>query len=131
MDIGPYSRKQVMTTFVQWDVPKEYADPFYNYLVYGYSPGGFFTSVLANDWSGAVMRSHPSNTIEALKAITGWIRDYIPSQARGSYPAVDHWCRLDSDTRTKILLEHNLILPSKTEVFKALKGESANDPFLY
>ena len=36
MDIGPYSRKQVMTTFVQWDVPKEYADPFYNYLVYGY-----------------------------------------------------------------------------------------------
>ena len=131
MDIGPYSRKQVLETMVPWKVPKEYADPLYNYLVYGFSPGGFFTSVLANDWHLAIMRSHPSNTIEALKAATGWIHDHVPPQAMGSYAAVEDWCRMDSDERKKILLERNLVLPSKTEVFMALKGTPANDPFLY
>jgi hypothetical protein len=131
MDIGPYSRKRVYETFAEWRVPNEYATSLYNYLVYGFSPGGFFTSVLANDWHLAVMRSHPSNTIEALKAATGWIHDHVPPEARGSYEAVNAWCRLDNDARKAILLERNLVLPSKTEVIKALKGESTLEPILW
>lgn len=131
MDIGPYSRKRVLETMAQWNVQKEYADPLYNYLIYGFSPGGFFTSVLANDWHMAIMRSHPANTIEALKAATGWIHDHVPPQAMGSYGAVEDWCRMESAERQKILLERDLILPSKREVFLALKGTPANDPVLY
>lgn len=130
MDVGPYSRKRVMETMDEWRVPQDYADPLYNYLVYGFSPGGFFTSVLANDWNGAIMRSHPGNTISALKSANGWIHDYIPKEARGSYEAVEAWCCLDSEERTRILLERGLILPSKTEVFKALKGEPTQGPVL-
>lgn len=131
MEVGPYSRQRIMETFVPWKVPNEYAQPLYNYLVYGFSPGGFFTSVLANDWHLAIMRSHPSNTIEALKSATGWIHDHIPLQAQGSYEAVEAWCRMDAEERTKILIERQLLLPSKTEVFMALRGKPANDPILY
>jgi hypothetical protein len=131
MDIGPYSRKQVLETMAKWNVPKEYADPMYNYLIHGFSPGGFFTSVLANDWRTAMMRSHPSNTVEALKAVTGWMHDHLPQEALGSYGAVDGWCRMSDSDRQKILLERCLILESKREVFMALKGVPANDPVLW
>jgi len=77
------------------------------------------------------MRSHPSNTIEALKAATGWIHDHVPPQARGSYEAVDAWCDIDTESRKAILLERRLILPSKTEVIKALKGEPTQEPILW
>jgi hypothetical protein len=130
MDVGPHSRKRIFDSFAEWGVPKEYADPMYNYLVYGFTPGGFFTSVLANDWHLAIMRSHPSNTIQALKAATGWIHDRVPSQARGSYEAVDAWSRLDDAERTEILLEHRLILSSKREVWLTLKGSSTIEPVL-
>ena len=131
MDIGPYSRKQVYETFAEWRVPNEYSTSLYNYLDYGFSPGGFFTSVLANDWHLSIMRSHPSNTIESLKAATGWIHDHVPQLARGSYDAVDYWCKLDDKARQDILIERGVILPSKTEVIKALKGESTLEPILW
>jgi hypothetical protein len=124
MDIGPYTKKQIYETFAEWHVPQEFAHPLYNYLVYGFTPGGCFTAVLANDWHRAVMSSHPGNTITALKAATGWIHDRVPSQARGSYEAVDAWSRLDSEVRRSVLEHSGLVLPSRTETFKALRGES-------
>jgi hypothetical protein len=130
MDVGPHSKKRIFETFAEWSVPQEYAAPMYNYLVYGFTPGGFFTSVLANDWHLAMMRSHPSNTIQALKAVTGWMHDRLPRQALGSYEAVEAWSRMDDAERTKILLEHRLILSSKQEVWLTLKGSSTIEPVL-
>jgi len=124
MDVGPYSKKRIYTTFAEWHVPQEYAHPLYNYLVYGFQPGGCFTSVLANDWHMAIMRSHPSNTIPAIKAATGWIHSCVPAQARGSYEAVEAWSRLDSEVRRTVLEQAGLVLPSRTETFKALRGDS-------
>ena len=80
-----------MQTFADWDVPKDFAQPFYNYLVYGFSPGSCFTAVLANDFASAISRSHPSNTIEAYKALVGWIRDTVPEEGYGSYEKVKAW----------------------------------------
>jgi hypothetical protein len=131
MDVGPHSRKRIFETFAEWEVPKEYADPMYNYLVYGFTPGGFFTSVLANDWHLAIMRSHPSNTIQALKAVTGWMHDRLPKQAVGSYEAVEAWCRMEDAERTEILLEHRLILSPKREVWLTLKGSPTIEPVLW
>jgi hypothetical protein len=67
MTVSKFNRDRVMLTASRWTVAREYFDPLYNYLVYGYEPGSFWTAVLANDFMTAVQHSHPSNTIPALK----------------------------------------------------------------
>jgi hypothetical protein len=131
MNITVYSRNRLYETFSKWDVPRDFADPMANYLVYGYSPGGFFTSVLANDFHGAVSRSHPSNTIEALKCLGGWVTDCMPREAHGSYDVVADWLTYDSGVRRLILEENNLIYTEQEEVMLALRDESTTEPILY
>ena len=131
MNITPYSRRIILTTFHNWRVEKEFADPMYNYLVHGFNPGSCFTAVLANDFLSAVSRSHPSNTIEAFKHLAGWIRDTVPAQARGSYEAVDHWTGLDADARRAVLESARLVLTKDQEMWQTLKGEPVVEPVLY
>ena len=131
MNLTSYSRNRLLETFAKWNVPKDYADPMYNYLVHGYSPGGFFTSVLANDFHGAIARSHPANTIEALKHLGGWIMDCAPRECHGSYKAVSNWCYLQSFSRRKILEESGLIYTEEKEVWMSLEGKSIVEPVLY
>ena len=50
MDFSRYSKARIMQSAVDWDVPRDYFDPIYNYMVYGYEPGSFFSAVLANDF---------------------------------------------------------------------------------
>jgi hypothetical protein len=120
-----------METFKYWSVPKDFADPMYNYLVHGYNPGSFFTSVLANDFFGAVQRSHPANTIEALKHLVGWIGDTMPAEAFGSYKEISDWCYLTAEHRRDILEKHNLVFTSKEEVVLILKSVPTTEPHLY
>ena len=131
MKLTNYSRNLLLTTFVKWDVPKEFADPMYNYLVHGYGPGGFFTSVLANDFHSAIARSHPANTIEALKHLGGWILDCAPREAHGSYDAVSNWCYLPPEARRQILEEYGLVYTEEKEVWMTLKGNPTTEPVLY
>jgi Txe/YoeB family toxin of Txe-Axe toxin-antitoxin module len=120
-----------MQTFAHWQVPKEFADPFYNYLVFGYTPGSCFTSVLANDFISAISRSHNLNTISAFKTLVGWMRDTMPKESYGSYEKVAKWTELNSEQR-RIVLEHNgLVFTSKEEVVKILKDEPSVEPHLY
>jgi hypothetical protein len=102
-----------------------------NYLVYGYKPGSCFSAVLANDFFRAIASSHPSNTVEAFKALAGWILDVFPAEARGSYQAVDQWCQLDAVTRRAILERQGLIYTEQEEVLKILRNERAVEPLLY
>jgi hypothetical protein len=131
MKLTNYSRNLLLETFRKWDVPKDFADPMYNYLVHGYSPGSFFTSVLANDFHGAISRSHPGNTIEALKHLGGWITDCAPRKAHGSYDAVSNWCYLPPTTRRTILEECELIYTEEKEVWLSLQGKITVEPNLY
>ena len=131
MNITVYSRNRLYETFSKWDVPRDFADPMANYLVYGYSPGSFFTSVLANDFRGAVAHSHPVNTIEALKNLVGWITDCMPREAHGGYDAVSNWCYLPPSARRLILEKNNLIYTEQEEVVLALRSESTTEPILY
>ena len=131
MKLSDYSRNKFRATFTHWQVPADFADPFYNYLVFGFSPGSCFTAVLANDFVSAVSRSHPSNTITAFKALAGWMRDTMPRIAYGSYEAVDTWQTFTSDERRTILEQHNLIFTAKEETWLALKGEPTIEPVLY
>ena len=131
MNLTKYSRNKLLGTFKTWDVPKDFADPMYNYLVHGYHPGSCFTSVLANDFAGAIAGSHPSNTIEAFKALVRWINDTVPLKACGNYAAVNNWCGLKSVQRRAILEELELIYTEEQEIWLVLKEEPTTEPLLY
>ena len=131
MNITVYSRNRLYKTFSKWDVPRDFADPMANYLVYGYEPGGCFTSVLANDFFAAMQRSHPANTVEAFKCLVGWINDCMPAEAYSSYNRVSEWIHLDEDNRRATLEKYELIYTEQEEVMLALRDESTTEPILY
>jgi hypothetical protein len=120
MNLTEHSDLKIQATFDQWEVDGEYSQVMYNYLVYGFYPGSFFTSILANDFVGAMNHSHPANTISALRRLVGWIQDYMPAMAWGSYDAVKAWVDLDSSGRRQILEEHKLIFTEKEETWRVL-----------
>jgi len=131
MNLSKYSKNKLLQTFKYWDVPKDFAEPFYNYLVYGWTPGSCFTSVLANDFAGAISHSHPGNTINAFKTLVGWMRDTMPEEAYGSYEKVKAWTVINPEQR-RIILEHTgLVFTSKEEIVKILKDEPSTEPHLY
>lgn len=123
MKLSKYSVKKFNEGIELWRVDKDFADPMFNYLVYGFSPGSFFTAVLANDFTSAIARSHPGNTITALKALTGWINNCMPRMAWGSYENVKAWQDKDEEDRRHILVMHNLIFAPKQETFLEIQGE--------
>ena len=131
MEITSFSRNNIYRTFKSWDVPREFAEPMYNYLVHGFSPGGCFTSVLANDFHGAISRSHPANTIEAFKALGGWVLDTVPEEARGSYKNVEVWCNSSDNIRRTILIRQSLIYTEEEELMLVLKNSPLSEPVLY
>ena len=131
MKLSSYSQFRIMSTFATWQVPKDFADPMYNYLVMGYSPGSCFTAVLANDFASAIARSHPANTVEAFKSLSGWIRDTLPSEAYDSYLAVKHWTGLTDDDRRAVLEYHKLIYTGKQETMLVIKGDPVVEPILW
>jgi hypothetical protein len=123
MNITHFSRERLYKTFKAWEVPQDFADPMANYLVYGYEPGSCFSAVLANDFIGAIRSSHPSNTVEAFKALAGWLYSHVPPEAYGNYDRVNAWCELGPDERRAILERNRLIYSAKEETWLALKGE--------
>jgi len=131
MNLSKYSKNKLMQTFQHWQVPKDFAEPFYNYLVHGYTPGSCFTSVLANDFVSAISRSHPSNTVNAFKSLVGWMRDTMPEESYGSYEKVKAWTGINPEQR-RIILEHTgLVFTTKEEIVKILKDEPSTEPVLY
>lgn len=131
MNLSKYSKNKLLQTFQHWQVPKDFADPFYNYLVYGWTPGSCFTSVLANDFASAMLRSHPNNTVNAFKSLVGWMLDTMPEEAHGSYEKVAKWTELNPEQRRIILEQTGLVFTSKEEVVKILKDEPSTEPQLY
>ena len=131
MNISAYSRSNIMASFARWQVPKDFADPMYNYMVFGFEPGSCFTAVLANDWARAIQSSHPNNTVEAFKALTGWIQDVLPQDAHGSYAAVKFWLAINDFERREYLERLRLIHTEKEETWLNIKGDPVNEPQLW
>lgn len=131
MNLSKYSKNKLLQTFEHWEVPKDFAEPFYNYLVYGWTPGSCFTSVLANDFVSAISRSHSSNTVNAFKSLVGWMSDTMPQESYGSYEKVAKWTELNPEQRRIILEQTGLVFTSKEEVVKILKDEPSTEPILY
>lgn len=88
-----------------------------NYLMYGFQPGGFLTSVLANDLYLATGRADHWNK-DRLPEIVKAILFRMPNMSYGSYAAVKDWCR-DRDGRRSTYAHQK----EKEFIWKALKGE--------
>ena len=131
MQLSEYSRSRCYRTFSKWDVPSDFAEPVYNYLVYGWNPGSCFTAVLANDFARAMASSHPSNSITAFKALVGWLTDHMPHEAWGSYALVDSWSSMDESKRRLILERAGLVHTAQEETWLAIKGDPILDAELY
>jgi len=131
MNISAYSRARIMETFAKWEVPQDFADPMYNYMVFGFSPGGCFTAILANDWTRAISSSHPANTVQALKALTNWIIDVLPVESYGNYEAVKFWLAITNSERRDYLERLRLIHTEKEETWLNIKGDPVHEPELY
>lgn len=131
MKLSKYSQVRLYNSFKEYDVAKSFADPIFNYLVHGYSPGGFFTSLLANDCVGAIGRSHPANTITALKTLTTWIVNEMPKASWGNYATVSSWLKTPPEERREILEMCQLIYTEKEEVVLILKGEKPTERIFF
>ena len=129
MQLSDHSRNRLLHTFSLWDVPHEYRGHVYGYLVQGWPPGSFYTAVFANDFAGAMAHSHPSNRIDTLKYLSGWIQNHMPEQAYGSYDAVEKWLGMSDDDQRTALEQAKLIYDTKTEVWLILKNEHTSDPY--
>jgi hypothetical protein len=115
----------------EWEVDMEYAQVMYNYFVHGFQPGGFFTALLANDAFNALSRSHPGNTVQALKNLVNWLGNLpLRGVAYGSYPAVEGWLTATPDFRREILEKAYLILPEQDEIMMVLRGEKIDPPYI-
>jgi hypothetical protein len=71
-----------------------------NYLMHGFEPGGFLTSVLANDLFMAVGRADHWNQ-DILPQIVDQVLYKMPSISWGSYSAVKDWCADKDDRRSQ------------------------------
>ena len=130
MKLTKYSVNRFRNNAVQWEVPKEYFEPIFNYLVHGYSPGSFFTSLLANDMFSAMARSHPANSVIGLKNLTNWINSLeLRGIAWGNYEVVKNWLKTDEAARRVVLEKVGLVYSEQDEIIKVLKDEPSVEPF--
>lgn len=107
-----------------WDVPEEWQQELYNYIVLGLPPGSFHLAVYAGDLMGAATRTHPSNTWPAIVAMCRWLINVAPRQSSGSYENVENWLHLSKAERTQILEEWRLLTPEKEVAWNILAKTS-------
>ena len=130
MNLTKFSRNRMMESATRWTVPREYFEPLYNYLVYGFEPGSFWSAVIANDFMRAMQHSHPSNSIPHLKHVVGWMLDSWPADSYGDRDTVILWMDLESGHRRRILESSRLIYSEQEEVMMALKNVCTHEPFM-
>ena len=129
MKLSEHSQNRLLHSFSRWEVPQEYSQHVYDYLVNGFDPGSFYTAVLANDFMSAVIRSHPGNRIDTLKGLAGWIATEMPAAAWGSYDRVQTWLKMTDEDRRVVLEQAELIYNTKTEMWLVLKNEETVNPY--
>jgi hypothetical protein len=122
MKLTTYSKNRIVKTAEQWHVERDYFQPLYNYLVHGLEPGSFWCAVLENDWCGAIARSHPGNSVEALKNATKWIMGVWPAGIYGDRTSVQQWVQRTAEERRTVLEQARLVYTEQQEVEMALKG---------
>lgn len=123
MELTIHSRLRLAKSASDWQVEPEYYGTMYRYLVHGLEPGSFFTALLGGDWFETIARSHPLNTVTALKNLSGWISSSWPSFAWGSDYRVRLWLKTGHLHRRQLLEEVGLVYTDVDEVMLALRED--------
>lgn len=84
-------------SYLDMEVPEHTREAIENYLVYGFQPGGFLTSVLTGDLYRAIQTADTANR-RMLWAISKWIMDNAPCGSWGSPESFTAWVA-DTDGR--------------------------------
>jgi hypothetical protein len=122
LKLTDHSIHRINSSLAQYNLPYSFASPIVNYLLYGLNPGGFFTSLLANDAMGAFTHSHPMNDMLSLKYLVTWINNNLNDKVHyGSYDTVNQWLNMSDIDRRKSLENANLIYDEQTEIMLILK----------
>jgi hypothetical protein len=107
-----------MIRYTDIDTGNNYLDEaLENYLMHGFMPGGFLTSVLANDLYLAVGRADHWNK-DRLPEIVNEVLFRMPGISYGSYAAVKDWCKDKNGRRSAYATQKE-----KEYTWKVLKGE--------
>jgi hypothetical protein len=85
--------------YMGMEMPEHTQESMTNYLVHGYSPGGFLSAMLAMDMRRAVPSADTANR-QMLWVIAHWIINHAPEGSWGSYEAIDAWCQNRQHRRT-------------------------------
>lgn len=91
---------KLMLFYDGWNVPSHTAESIENYLIRGLQPGGFVTSVLANDLLGAATSCDYINK-ERIVDIVKWVAAFAPVGSWGSYDNVGGWIEDKDGLRTR------------------------------
>jgi hypothetical protein len=107
-----------MIRYTDIDTGNNYLDEaIENYLMRGYEPGGFLTSVLANDLYLAAGRADVWNS-KNLPYIVNEVLFRMPGSSYGSYQTVKDWCKDKNGRRSAYATQKE-----KEYTWKVLKGE--------
>jgi len=109
-------------TFESCPVPSEWQMELYNYIIMGLQPGSFFTAVLSNDLMRAAGSSHVLNDWLDIMALCQWIYHEAPTCAWGDQSNVENWLALTKEQRTKICVEHKLVITGKDLTWRIVNG---------
>ena len=83
-------------------IPEHTRETLVNYLMKGWEPGGFVTSMLAMDMERAVYAADFVNGPN-MQQIARWIIEYCPRESWGSYEQVTNWLNDINDRRTRFV----------------------------
>lgn len=84
--------KSKLLNFDGYKMTEQSKESLYNYLVHGFEPGSFMTSVLSNDLFGAVSRADFLN-IDLISQYARWIENCAPYGSYGDRDTVRGWLR--------------------------------------
>ena len=121
MNLGPYSMSRLRAKATLYNVCSDFRDPLINYLVHGWLPGSFMSSVLADAGWAAIQHCHPATNIQEMKNMVVWIINEFPREARGSLEKVRDWSELSHTERRAILHREGLIYTEEEELMLILK----------
>ena len=89
-----------MSKFIDFDrdlihngyIPEHLRDSLEDYIVRGWSPGGFLTAMLAGDLYRATMIADMASG-PGMQNIAKWIMHEMPEESWGSYEIVEAWIK--------------------------------------
>lgn len=81
-------------------IPRHTQETLEGYLIRGWEPGGFVTSMLAMDMERALATADTANR-QMMWAIGKWIVENAPEDSWGNYDLVKAWCKDVDGRRSK------------------------------